>query len=196
MEIMNHLQNKKSNNEEQNFEKVANFGIPKVAKFEIVSFDQFKKDMLKHLGPIFEGKDDVIEELYQGIKLPKRSTVGSAGYDFFAPFSFVPSDAGVIIPTGIRCKISPGWVLKLYPRSGQGFKYGVELFNTVGIIDSDYFYTENEGHIMVKMTSKLKCDIIDIGKGFCQGIFEQYGITVDDDATDRRIGGFGSTDKK
>ena len=81
MEIMNHLQNKKSNNEEQNFEKVANFGIPKVAKFEIVSFDQFKKDMLKHLGPIFEGKDDVIEELYQGIKLPKRSTVGSAGYE-------------------------------------------------------------------------------------------------------------------
>ena len=91
------------------------------------------------------------------------------------------------------------WVLKLYPRSGLGFKYRLQLNNTVGIIDSDYFYSDNEGHIMAKITNDSregKTMEISAGMGFMQGIFLEYGITVDDDARGIRNGGFGSTTKQ
>ncbi len=179
-----------------------------IAKFEKVSYEQFFEDFVKafNLSETREFEDGTVETIdlhpivknvYDSIKLPKRATMGSAGYDFFVPIDLdIVPNTTVKVPTGIRCKMKKNYVLQIYPRSGLGFKYRLQLDNTVGIIDSDYFYANNEGHIMVKMTSKLKCDIIDMGKGFCQGIFEQYGITIDDDATDRRIGGFGSTDKK
>lgn len=174
-------------------------GVPAniiVAKFDMVSYDQFKNDMLKHLGNIFEGRENLIEDLYKDIQLPKRATTHSAGYDFFAPFSFKPkANGGMIIPTGIRCEIAKGWYLGIYPRSGQGFKYGIHLYNTVGIIDGDYFYADNQGHIMIKISCKEECDIIKKGTAFCQGIFMQYGITVDDNASEIRTGGLGSTTK-
>ena len=90
------------------------------------------------------------------------------------------------------------WVLKLYPRSGLGFKYRLQLNNTVGIIDSDYYYSDNEGHIFAKITNdsnENRTVNINAGEGFMQGIFIQYGITLDDDVTELRNGGFGSTTK-
>ena len=105
----------------------------------------------------------------------------------------------VKIPTGIRVEMQPEWVLKCYPRSGLGFKYRLQLNNTVGIIDSDYFYSDNEGHIFSKITNdsnENKTLTIPADTGFMQGIFVEYGITVDDDATEIRNGGFGSTTAK
>lgn len=170
--------------------------LPRIAKFEKVSYEQFKNDMLKHFGSIFEDNETIIEQIYDNIKLPKRATADSAGYDFYAPVAIKPTPtAGIVIPTGIRCKMEPGWVLKIYPRSGQGFKYGVHLYNSVGVIDGDYYFANNEGHIMVKIASKDTCDIIPQGTGFCQGILTPYGITVDDETTEIRTGGFGSTSK-
>ena len=172
--------------------------IPEVAKFEKVSREQFKKDVLNTMGSIFdtEEKIAVIDDIYDAIKLPVRATKWSAGYDFFAPFSFRPtSDAGIVIPTGIRCKIKNGWVMNVFPRSGQGFKYGLHLYNTVGIIDGDYYNADNEGHIMMKISVKDPCDIIEQGTAFCQGIFLQFGITRDDDVNTVRTGGLGSTSK-
>lgn len=129
-----------------------------------------------------------------------RATKGSAGYDFFAPESFtlVPHET-ILIPTGIRVMIEDGWVLSLYPRSGLGFRHRLQLDNTVGIIDSDYFEAKNEGHILIKMTSddhKGKTLSVAAGDGFAQGIFLPFGITVDDEADGERTGGFGSTTKK
>ncbi len=138
------------------------------------------------------------KEDYADIILPKRATLGSAGYDFFSPkeYSLIPNET-VKIPTGIRAKIDEGWVLKIYPRSSLGFKYRLTLDNTVGIIDSDYFYADNEGHIFIKMTNcGNKPLTIEKGKAFAQGIFLEYGITVDDDCSSLRTGGIGSTDKK
>lgn len=134
---------------------------------------------------------------YDDILLPKRATAGSAGYDFFAPKEYsVLSGETVKIPTGIRVKIEEGWVLKIYPRSSLGFKYRLQLDNTVGIIDSDYFFADNQGHIFIKMTNcGDKPLVIEKGKAFAQGVFVEYGITVDDDASTLRTGGFGSTDK-
>lgn len=135
---------------------------------------------------------------YDSIVLPKRATAGSAGYDFFAPFTFTLHAGETIkIPTGVRVKIDEGWVLKIYPRSSLGFKYRLSLNNTVGIIDSDYFNADNEGHIFIKMTNCGDKPLsVEKGKAFAQGVFVEYGITIDDDCLGERTGGFGSTDKK
>lgn len=176
------------------------YPTPRVAKFEKVSREQFKKDVLNYMGNVFntEERIEIIDDIYDSIKLPVRATKYSAGYDFFSPISFKPTNnSGIVIPTGIRCKIDEGWVLKVYPRSGQGFKYGLHLYNTVGIIDGDYYNSDNEGHIMMKISCKEKdCDIINQGVAFCQGIFEVYGLTEDDNVTTVRNGGLGSTSKE
>jgi len=166
----------------------------RIATFEKVSYNEFKKALLK----LVELDNEEVQKIYDDIKLPKRATAGSAGYDFFAPFSFPVTNESITIPTGIRCKIDEGWYLGCYPRSGLGFKHRLSLDNTVGIIDSDYYYSDNEGHIMLKLhLGYEKTGIqVDKGKAFAQGIFTQYGITTDDDVTDTRNGGFGSTDKK
>ena len=134
---------------------------------------------------------------YDSIILPKRATQGSAGYDFFSPFDFNLNPGETIkIPTGVRVKIDCGWVLKIYPRSSLGFKYRLSLNNTVGIIDSDYFNADNEGHIFIKMTNcGDKPLTVEKGKAFAQGVFVEYGITIDDECEGLRTGGFGSTDK-
>lgn len=177
----------------------------KIAKFEKVSFEQFREDWYKAFGNMCENiseelKETNIRNCYDSIILPKRSTVGSAGYDMFLPFNLDLSiNDYQVIPTGIRCKMEDGWVLKVYPRSGHGFKYGVHLANTVGIIDSDYYNADNEGHIQIKLVndSMLKKSIeLKADTAFCQGIFLPFGITVDDEVEEKRKGGFGSTDNK
>lgn len=169
--------------------------MQKIAEFHKVSFSQFEADFKKNF-PECEN----VKEIYDSIKLPKRATTGSAGYDFYAPVDItLEKGKSVLIPTGIRSKIEDGWVLQIFPRSGLGFKHRVQLDNTVGIIDADYYNSSNEGHIMIK----LSCDAHDdghtvslsAGDGFAQGIFLQFGITVDDDASGIRDGGFGSTTK-
>ena len=138
--------------------------------------------------------------MYEEIRLPRRATRGSAGYDFLAPFSFTLKPGETIkIPTGIRVKIDEEWVLKIYPRSGLGFKYRLQMNNTVGIIDSDYFNSDNEGHIFIKMTNDTnegRTLEIARGTGFAQGIFIEYGITADDEAEGVRNGGLGSTTRQ
>jgi dUTP pyrophosphatase len=91
------------------------------------------------------------------------------------------------------------YVLFLLPRSSLGFKYRLQLDNTVGVIDSDYYYSDNEGHIFIKLTNDSKLDkdmIVKKGEGICQGIFLKFGLTIDDDTNEIRNGGFGSTNKR
>lgn len=168
----------------------------RIAKFYKVSYEQFQAAWADTFGQVEESE---IQRIYEGIKLPKRATAGSAGYDFYAPVNVVIEPGKTVkIPTGIRVEMENEWVLKCYPRSGLGFKYRLQLNNTVGIIDSDYFYSDNEGHIFTKLTNDTnegKTVEIPEGTGFMQGIFVEYGITVDDDVTDVRNGGFGSTTK-
>ena len=162
-----------------------------IARFEKVSKEQFVSDY-----DLTENK----EEVYDEIKLPKRATVGSAGYDFYSPCDFTLAPGQTIkIPTGIRSYIEPGYVLSIYPRSGLGFKYRIQLNNTVGIIDSDYYNADNEDHIMIKLTNDSnegKTLEIKKGDGIAQGIFSEYFVTYDDSTDGVRTGGFGSTSKR
>ena len=161
-------------------------------KFEKVSFEQFSKSIIDIFGFIIS--DEFVKEIYDNIKLPQRGTNGSAGYDFFAPIdiSFFPNSYQ-IIPTGIRFVTdSDNILLALFPRSGLGFKYQSRLANSTAIIDSDYQYSDNEGHIMIKMTGE-KPFTVEAGKAFCQGIILPYFTVDDDNVNNVRNGGFGST---
>lgn len=198
-----------------------------VGTFKKVSLVQFRKDMLSQFGAYLHSAytnesafNNFITEVYNNIKIPSRSTTGSAGYDFYLPYS-VPINRranSIIIPTGIKCEISQGWMLDLLPRSSAGIKYGFRLRNTVGVIESDYYNNkDNEGHIMIACQMdgypihECKCDqktsrkhnsnwffssVLEANSRVCQGIFIPYGIATNDQENNKikeRDGGLGST---
>lgn len=159
--------------------------MQRIACFEYVSDAQF--------AAAFDG------EVPQRAPLPRRATTGSAGYDFFSPvpIHLAPGET-VKIATGVRCRMAEGWVLQIFPRSGLGFSYRLQLNNTVGIIDSDYYDSDNEGHIFIKITNDSnEGKVLDLpaGSAFAQGLFLPFGITEDDHVTAVRNGGLGSTSK-
>ena len=156
-----------------------------IARFTHVSEAQYAGTM--------EGQEGFLP--LEEIPLPRRATAGSAGYDFVSPLEVtIPAGGAALIPTGIRAEMEQGWVLMLFPRSSLGFRHAVRLSNTVGIIDSDYAFAKNEGHIMVKLRNPLS-DPVTIGRGdrFCQGVFLPYGTAEEDEVLTERTGGFGST---
>ena len=157
-----------------------------VARFMHVSPQRFRADWQEAFGGI------AVPEMPN---LPHRATAGSAGYDFFSPLSFSLAPGSCVrIPTGVRARIDDGWVLMLFPRSGLGFKYRLQLNNTVGVVDADYFGARNEGHIFIKLTNAGDRTVsVGAGEAFAQGIFLPFGLTDDDDARGERTGGFGST---
>lgn len=164
----------------------------RVGSFEKVSYKQFKDDCSSnHLA--------INILTYDRIELPKRSTRGSAGYDFHSPIPFFLNPGmSIVIPTGIKCKMNEGWVLVETPRSSLGFNYRLQMDNTLGIIDSDFYYGDTEGHILLKFTNDSKNNkkvIVEAGDRIAQGIFLPYGITYDDNTTAVRTGGIGSTGK-
>jgi dUTP pyrophosphatase len=168
----------------------------RVAEFRKVSYEQFKEGYIKNCG---EAPDEEVRAVYERIKLPRRATAGSAGYDFFttADITLEPGEIATI-PTGVRCLMESGWVLMLFPRSGLGFKFRLQLNNTVGVIDSDYADSDNEGHIFVRITNdskEKKTLLLKEGEAFVQGVLMPFGITYDDDVSEARNGGFGSTSR-
>ena len=159
-----------------------------IARFSHVSESQYAEAMAGH--------EDCLP--VDAVPFPRRATAGSAGYDFVSPLEVtVPPGGTALIPTGIRAEMEPGWVLMLFPRSSLGFRFALRLSNTVGVIDSDYAFAKNEGHIMVKLRNPLS-EPVTIGKGerFCQGVFLPYGTAEEEEVTAGRTGGFGSTGGK
>lgn len=169
--------------------------MERIAKFEKVSFDRFFEDF-KDTFPEYDNMDKV-KNVYDSIKLPARATKKSAGYDIYMPITVTLEPGKTAkIPTAIRVKMRDDYVFMVYPRSGLGFKYRLQLNNTVGVIDADYYDSDNEGHIFIKITNDTnenKTVTMEAGTAFSQGIFMQYGITEDDDVETLRNGGLGST---
>ena len=175
---------------------MATYSIPSIATFFKVSKEQFARDYfhLEENDPVEKIMETpIFNEIYSSIRLPSRATVGSAGYDFYMPDSIEVSKRPVLIWTGVRVNIEPGWMLMLFPRSGLGFKYGMRLLNTTGIVDQDYFFADNEGHIATKLVADTPVQL-KAGDRFMQGILVPYGIAKNDyDLKKQRVGGFGST---
>jgi len=155
--------------------------------FKFISEKQFKEDF----------KDTYVE--YKDLKLPKRGTKKSAGYDIFAPFTFtLEPGEDIKIPTGISAYMLEDEVLKAFPRSGYGFKFYIRLANTVAIIDADYSESDNEGHIWIKLRNEGSKQFVGReGQGICQVMFQKYLLADGDNFEDgeQRNGGFGSTTK-
>lgn len=155
-----------------------------MTRFEKVSFEQYSTDA---------GGD---KAEYERIRLPARATKFSAGYDFFAPreIALAPGKA-VTVFTGVRMRMEERLFLAIYPRSGLGFKFQLCLANTVGIVDADYYFAKNEGHIAIRLVNRGEEAVcLPEGKAFAQGILQRYLLTDDDAASGAREGGFGSTD--
>lgn len=172
--------------------------------FEKVTKERFIEDFTKefinvsHNMSVDEIYDMSVDEIYDKIQLPTRSTYGSAGYDFRTPIPFyLPAGETIKIPTGIKVCLDRGTFLMCVPRSGLGFKYRLQLDNTVAIIDEDYYNNPgNEGHIWFKLTNDSrdgKGVQLNMGDAMCQGIILSYLIVDDDNAQGNRVGGFGST---
>lgn len=169
-----------------------------VGKFEKVKRERFILDAMKYGAPY---SAEALGEMYERIILPGRATSGSAGHDFFAPYpiDLIPGHT-FTIATGIKCKMQDDWVLMCAPRSGLGFKYGLGLSNTVGVIDADYYYADNDGHILARLHVPGDYPLpvhIEDGQGFMQGLFLPYGVAEGcEDVPVERTGGFGSTTKE
>ncbi len=158
-----------------------------IARFTHVSDAQYRKDTASfpHALPLAE------------IPLPRRATAGSAGYDFVCPtdVTLAPGEKA-LLPTGIRCEMTPGWVLLLFIRSSLGAKMGLRLSNSVGVIDSDYAFADNEGHILVALTCGDRAVTLTAGQRICQGVLVPFGTAEEDIGFAERTGGFGSTGEK
>ena len=173
--------------------------------FEKITREQWTKDMMdlyQFENPSKEHLEE-INKLYDNIQLPKRATKYSAGYDFYVSGDvLIPMEHAGIIPTGIRwvCdkEEDKNKVLQLYPRSGIGFKTGVRLMNTVGIIDADYWEGNNEGHIMLKLYNPMDSYMrVKDGEAIVQGVITEYHTCDDEEEiVEKRMGGMGSTDKE
>lgn len=174
-------------------------------RFEKISFEAFEKDFNKYLGDKFSGLHLEAEEIeneirwfYDRIKLPKRSTKGSCGYDIYSPMDFIVHANEVkFIPTGIKVYLDDDKFLMVAPRSSSA-KKRYQLGNRVAFIDADYVDNEdNEGDIIISLEYCGK----DTGIRFsgydaiAQGIIVPFFKVEDDDADGTRLGGYGSTDK-
>lgn len=142
-------------------------------------------------------------EQFTDFKYPKRATKGSTCYDIFNNTGndiVIPAECtGHLVTTYLKVYLAPRIACDIYPRSSHGFKYGVRLANTVGIIDEDYYNnSSNEGEIFLKFRNPSKESItIKKGEAMAQARFSVYFVTDDDDETvgGERKGGIGSTTK-
>ena len=154
---------------------------------EKISFEQFSKDISNN------------KDLYLEYNVPRRGTMYSAGYDFYAILDFVIHPGEIKkIPTGIKVSMCSDEMFVLCDRSSVGFKYNVRLTNQVGIIDHDYYNNEdNEGHMWFSLQNHGDKDfIVKKGQAFAQGIFMKYLVTDDDNVSKIRESGIGSTNKE
>ncbi|WP_321935097.1 dUTP diphosphatase [Paraburkholderia sp. J8-2] len=133
-------------------------------------------------------------------QLPHYATPGSAGLDLRAcldaPITLEPGETK-LVPTGLAIHVAdPGYAALILPRSGLGHKHGIVLGNLVGLIDSDYqgelmISTWNRGHTTFTLNPLERLAQLVI----VPVVQAQFNIVDDFEASERGVGGFGSTGK-
>ncbi len=139
----------------------------------------------------------------KNINLPIRKTAHSAGYDVEAAEDVVipPFEKGckpTLVHTGLKayCQVDEWYMLA--NRSSNPGKKKLVLANGIGIIDADYYNNpDNDGEFMYAYYN-IGDTPLEIKKGDIIGqvVFQKFLVTDDDNATGKRMSGFGSTDKK
>ncbi|WP_303996615.1 dUTP diphosphatase [Megamonas hypermegale] len=131
------------------------------------------------------------------IHLPMRKTAKSAGYDLeAAQDKLIKAGQCGVIATGLKAYMQDDEYLGIHIRSSLAFKKHLNLINSQGVIDADYYNNpDNEGHIMIGLINFGTEDVfIQKGMRIAQAIFYKF-LTVDDDIANDSVrqGGFGST---
>ena len=146
-------------------------------------------------------KFEKVKRIKGDIKLPERSTLNSAGYDFFASEDIIFNPESITrVFTGVKCELMPNQVLILANRSSNPSKKGLVLLNGIGVVDADYYGNpDNDGEIAFEFYNMLN-ESVEIKKGekLGQGLILAFDKTEDDFISDpykTRSGGFGSTGK-
>lgn len=141
-------------------------------------------------------KFEKVKRIEEDIKLPERSTLNSAGYDFFALDDIrFPAETITRVFTGVKCELMPNQVLILANRSSNPSKKGLILLNGIGVIDADYYGNpDNDGEIAFEFYNMLN-ESVEIKKGekLGQGLILAFDKTEDDYVTNVRKSGWGST---
>lgn len=144
-------------------------------------------------------KFEKVNRITEDIKLPERSTLDSAGYDFFAIEDVIlPAKKLTRVMTGVKCELMPNQVLILANRSSNPSKKGLVLINGIGVIDADYYGNpDNDGEMGFEFYNIFDEDVvIKKGERLGQGIIMKFDKTEDDYVSNpykTRVGGFGST---
>ncbi len=140
-----------------------------------------------------------VKKISSGATLPKRATEGSAGFDLFASLTSpaeLPKNEIRLIPCGVAIELQKNQVGLMFARSGLALKFGINLANSVGVIDSDY-----RGEICAALQNfGSKTYTVSNGDRIAQLVIfshETPKIVVCEtlDATARNEKGFGSTGK-
>jgi dUTP pyrophosphatase len=140
-----------------------------------------------------------IKKLHPGAVVPQYATAGAACFDLVCvnEVMITPGREHVALKTGLAFEIPEGYVMKVYSRSGHGFKNGIRLANGTGIIDSDY-----RGEVMVKMHNDGDTAVlVTSGERIAQAMIEpiqQVSFELAEELSDtaRGSGGLGSTGTK
>lgn len=131
-------------------------------------------------------------------EVPRRATKYSAGYDIHSAVSaeIKPGEKAEIkpgekyvIPTNTAVEMGEDDVLLIFPRSSYSIKFGLELVNSVGVIDADY---KDQIFICYRNTGDEPF-FIKRGDRIAQGVFVKFFKTDDDSASGERRGGVEST---
>lgn len=141
---------------------------------------------------------ETVSRMETPVKLPTRGSIHSAGYDIYAYDNYeIEPKQSVLIRTGIKAYMPSDEYLDLRVRSSLGIKRQLMLATGASVIDSDYYNNEeNEGEIMVVLYNYGdETQTIASGERIVQGIFTKYFLIDNDNATDQRTGGTGSTNK-
>lgn len=138
-----------------------------------------------------------IKKIHPNFVLPIKSTERAGAFDIYMPEEgYVSGPRPTKVGLGFAAEVPVGHVALILPRSGAGSKYGIELNNTCGVIDSDY-RGEWIANIRTKNGEYYHWDANDRILQFL--IVPVADVTlelVDElDATERGTGGFGSTGK-
>lgn len=138
-----------------------------------------------------------VKSLRELAKMVEYKTAGAACMDIAAlldaPVTLYNGHR-VVIPTGLAFEVPAGYVMQVFVRSSLGFKYGIQLANGTGIIDSDY-----RGEVKVCLINLGEQVVrIEPGDRIAQAMLvkipDVVPIWVDGlDDTERGEGGFGST---
>ena len=123
-------------------------------------------------------------------ELPRRATKYSAGYDIYAAVSVeIKPGEKRVIPTNTAVEMDEDDVLLIFPRSSYAIKFGLDLVNSVGVIDADY---KDQIFICYRNTGDEPF-FVKRGDRIAQGVFVKFLKTDNDNASGERNGGVGST---